>query len=287
LTNAGRMNVLIPLIAVLALAASAGGLVLFETEAPPSLVSARGETVLLDGRGLYAYDSVSFASQGRAQDGVTLVAGVPLLLLSFYFYRKGSGRGSVIMTGTVGYLLYTYASYSFIVTFNPFFLVYTALFGLSLFAFILLMQDLARSDLAEKMAPRFPRMAVAPFLFAVGLLILLMWLGRILPALTTGGIPFGLEHYSTLGIQVLDLGIVVPLCFMTSLLLFRRKRWGYLLSVVVVMKALTLLLAILAMMLIQYLAGVDQNPGEMLVFILITAAEAGLLIPVIRSVPRT
>jgi hypothetical protein len=41
------------------------------------------------------------------------------------------------LTGALGYFLYTYASMAFLTAFNNLFLVYVALFSLSLFAFIL------------------------------------------------------------------------------------------------------------------------------------------------------
>lgn len=285
--NKTTITILIIAIAFFAVIAAGGGLYLFPADAPESVLSSRGETVLLDGRGLYARDSVSFAAQGRAQDAVTLAVAIPALLISLVQFRRGSGRGSVILAGTAGYMLYSYASYSFIVTFNVFFLIYIALFSLSLFAFILILRELAESDLAEKMAVRFPRKTIGVYFTVIGTLIMLMWLSRIIPALVSNVAPIGLDHYSTLGIQVLDLGIIVPLCFIISVLLFRRRKWGVLLSGVVMMKAFTMLLAIIAMIIIQYVKGVEISPLETAVFLIITAAEFALLIPVIRSIPKS
>lgn len=287
MTNRRTLTVLTVLIALLGGAASVLGLVPFATEAPRSVVSARGAVVELDGRGLYAYDSLSFASQGRAQDVVTAAFAVPLLLISFHLYKKGSRRASIIYGGTVGYFLYTYASYAFIVTFNRLFPVYTALLSFSLFAFILILQDLARSDLAGIMAETFRRKTISLYLLIVGILIWLMWMGRLGPALISGGIPEGLDHYSTLGIQVLDLAIIVPASLMTAWLLWKKREWGYLLSGIIIMKALTLLLAIVAMIIGQKLAGVEMNPVEIVVFLAITAANSLFLVPVLRSVPKS
>ena len=41
-----------------------------------------GETVTLYGKGLYYNDSISMVPQARAQDIVTLIIGIPLLIIS-------------------------------------------------------------------------------------------------------------------------------------------------------------------------------------------------------------
>ena len=76
--------------------------------------SVYGETVELYNVGLYAKDSVSAASQAIAQDYVTLILGIPLLILSLILAYKKNLKGWFLMTGTLGYFLYTYMSYSFL-----------------------------------------------------------------------------------------------------------------------------------------------------------------------------
>jgi len=75
----------------------------------------------------------------------------------------------------------------------------------------------------------------------------MMWLGRIVPPLITGTPPFGLESYTTLVIQILDLGVVIPVTFLSAVLLLRKQPWGYLLSAVMCIKGMTMLTAISAM----------------------------------------
>jgi hypothetical protein len=71
---------------------------------PQSVVSLYGETVVLDGNGLYARDSISCAAQARGQDAVTLLIGVPLLLVGTYLMRKGSLHGKMLQAGALGYM---------------------------------------------------------------------------------------------------------------------------------------------------------------------------------------
>ena len=70
------------LVAVLAALAAGTGMVTGFGHAHRAFISLRGETVQVQGGGLYAHESVSMASQAIGQDLVTLLIAVPLLLLT-------------------------------------------------------------------------------------------------------------------------------------------------------------------------------------------------------------
>ena len=57
-----------------------------------------GETVTLYGKGLYYNDSISMVPQARAQDIVTLVIGIPLLIISLILLNKNSLKGRLLLT---------------------------------------------------------------------------------------------------------------------------------------------------------------------------------------------
>jgi len=90
---------------------------------------------------VYRHESVSVAAQAKAQDGVTLFFAIPLLLGSLLMTARGSLKGRMLVTGTLSYFLYTYASYSFLSMFNSLFLVYVLLLSASFFAFILMLSS--------------------------------------------------------------------------------------------------------------------------------------------------
>ncbi|MFO7632677.1 MAG: hypothetical protein R6W76_09070, partial [Caldilinea sp.] len=96
------------------------------------LTSFRGEEVTINARGLYYWDTVSSAAQMQANDLVMLVVGLPLLAFSFWLALRGSLRGRLLMTGTLGFVLYTYITMCFGPNYNQLFLVYVTLFALSL-----------------------------------------------------------------------------------------------------------------------------------------------------------
>ncbi|MDT3424736.1 hypothetical protein J2Z22_000248 [Paenibacillus forsythiae] len=253
------------LIIVLAAVAAGYGLFSVGGTGKHMFTSVRGEQVAIDGSGLYRYDSVSMAAQARGQDGVTLFLGIPLLAVSAALAIKGSFRGRLLLVGTLGYFLYTYMSYSFL-SYNALFLVYVALMSLSLFAFILTMASFDYSLVSGRFKPGLPVRVIGAYLLFIAFAVAMLWLGKIAGSLASGAPPQGLEHYSTMVIQAMDLGILVPVSVMAGVMLIRRKPLGYLLASVVIVKTMTLLTSISAMLAAMIRAGVHVSPVEMVLF---------------------
>ena len=179
----------------------------------------------------------------------------------------------------MGYFLYTYASFVFGAAYNVLFLLYVALFSLGLITFIESLLAIDVAALPGRFSPRLPRRSIAAFLWAVAGFLLLAWLGRIVPALRAGAPPYGLESYTTLVIQALDLGLIVPAAAIAGVQLLKRRPLGYLLASIVLVKGLTLALAVSAMAVNMKLAGVAVKTEEMVMFPLLTVV--GLVMTVI------
>lgn len=159
---------LIALIGPLALFAAAMGL-FYETPGQPyPLTSFRGEHVTINAHGLYDYDTVSSTTQMKGNDLITLVVGLPLLAISTWLAFRGSLRGKLLLAGTLGFCLYTYMSMSMLAACNALFLVYVALFALSLYAFILSRLAIDVAALPQHFSPRLLHRWTAGVLFAVG-----------------------------------------------------------------------------------------------------------------------
>lgn len=179
--------------------------------------------------GLYKNDTKSGAVQEQGNDLVTLVLSVPLLLASAYFAAKGSLRGRLIWTGMVFYFLYTYAMMAFMTAYNQLFLVYVAIYSLSLYTFGASLLTLDINKVKDSLSAA-PVKATVVFMFLVSIMLLTMWLGDIVPSLMAGQAPARLETYTTLVIQAMDLGILAPLGIITGTLLLKRNAWGYTLA---------------------------------------------------------
>ena len=251
------ISLLVMLITILSIFATSYAVFSSQGQGEYEYQSIFGETVSIYGKGLYSHDSVSMAAQAIAQDYVSLFLGVPLLLLSFYLYRKGFLKGSLLLTGTLGYFLYTYASYSFLSMYNSMFLIYVALMSASFFAFILMMMSFDVTNLPLFFSEKMPVKFLGGFLLFVSFVFGMMWTGKLGFPLLNDTPPADLQHYTTFVIQALDLGFVVPAGLLAGILLIMRKPFGYLLAPVIIIKEITLLTALTAMILLQLKAGVE------------------------------
>ncbi len=230
-----------------------------------------GKDVTIYGKGLYRFDSLSIAMQAIPQDIVTLIVGVPMLVIALLMYRTGSLRGRLLFAGTLGYFLYTYASYAFGASYNPMFLVYIALFTLSLYAFVLAMLGLDIQYLTAHVSERLPRRGIAILFFVMAAFLCFMHLGRLVPPLFNGTVPEVIETYTTDAVAVLDLGLIMPAAILAGILLWRKQPWGYLLAALLLIKGFTLATAVSAMAIGQKLAGVAVTLPELIMFPLLTA----------------
>lgn len=259
---------LIPLIVALALLAALAG-VWPAAGTPYPLTTFRGEEVTINARGLYYWDTVSMAAQMQANDLVTLILGLPLLAISFWLALRGSLRGRLLLAGTLGFILYTYITMMVGAHYNALFLVYVALFSLSLFAYVLVLMSFDLATLPARFSDKLPRGWVAGLLFFAAAFLSFVWLGRIIPTIDlnsgaggVSGIPV-LENTTSMFIQAMDLGLIVPVCILSGILLLRRHAWGYLLASVGLTKFLTLGIAVSLMGLNMARVGVPISPFEL------------------------
>ncbi len=93
--------------------------------------------LLYGSRGLY--DSYPASLAGLVgQDAVTLVVGIPLLVVSMWLTRRGSTRSLFLWTGALFYFAYSY--YFYVAGgFNALFLVYIAIVSTSLYGMLSLL----------------------------------------------------------------------------------------------------------------------------------------------------
>ena len=284
--NQTTLRWLIPLIGLLALFAAGMGVFYQRPGEPYEYTNHRGETVTINGRGVYFYDTVSMAAQQQGNDVVTLTVGLPLLAISTWLAFRGSLRGRLLLTGTLGFFLYTYMSMAMLTSYNALFLVYVALFSLSLCAFILSMMSFDLEDLPRHFSEGLPRRWIAGLMFLVGGFLLMAWLGRIVPPLLQGEKPV-LENTTTLVIQAMDLGLIVPLAILSGVQLLRRSAWGYLLASVTLLKGVTLGLGVSAMAINMTLQGVPDSLGVMIPFLAITLMNLVMAVLLLKNVDVT
>ena len=102
-------------------------------------------------------------------------------------------------------------------------------------------------------------------MFFAATFLSLAWLGRVAATFAPGAIP-ALENTTSMFIQVMDLGIIVPVCLLSAILLLRRRPWGYLLASVGLTKFMTLGIAVSLMGQNMARVGVPVSVVELVIF---------------------
>lgn len=248
------------LIVVLAAVAAAGGLFI---------------------RGLYR-EPAEFVPVLQGQDLVTLIAS-PVLAVSLLAAVRGSARARIVWIGLLGYMLYTYIGASLGYRFNQFFLLYVALFSLTIFTLVTAVSCTDVAGLHRRFDASAPRKPVAVFLVMIAVMLAVIELGENIRFLTTGAIPKTITDSGgiTNFVYVLDLGIIVPLALLSVTFLWRRAPWGYLLAGVILVKGATMGLALLSMELFSVLAGRGTDGLEIL-WAVIAFGSLGMAIWLLR-----
>jgi hypothetical protein len=233
-------------------------------------------------------DAEVLLPQLYGQDLLTLGIAIPTLAGALYYAHQGSLQGYVVWLGVTGYLLYTYASYAFLTAFNELYLVYVALFGLTLFTLIGGIARIDPTDLKDALDGHPVRGYVA-FQALVAGLVALMWLAEVGPASLAGTRPPVIAE-TTLPvpvIQSLDLGVVVPSFALSAALLWKQRAWGYVFTGILLVKGTTLGLAVLAMIVFMLRNGQSVPLPQIVLFALLSLTGLGLTTRFVRAIPRS
>lgn len=259
--NKTAISFLIILVVAFAVIATVMGIFSDDGTGQYQYQSIRGRTVTIYGKGLYKHMSAEVAPQGIAQDYVTLLVGVPLLLCALWITRKGSKKGQFLLAGILGYFLVTYLFYTVMGMYNQLFLVYIILMGTSFYAFILTLLSFETKDLSALFRSCMPTKVTGGFLIFNSIAIGLLWLSIVIPPLLNGSIiPVQAEHYTTLIVQGLDLGILLPAAFLCGILWIKKRPLGYLLTPVYFIFLSLLMTALTAKVIAMAILGYNVIP---------------------------
>jgi len=272
--------------------AIAAGIGFFQNHAPApqSFTTTRGDKIDLYGRGLYRFDSLFIGAGYKGQDAVVLFLGVPLLILAILFYQRGSLVGHLSLVGLLGYFVYIYASMAFGAAYNPLFLLYIAVFGISLFGFIIVFNSAVLKLAAVKDLSRLPGRGLTIFMFLSGVITLFIWSAPLIEALLSGSAPARMDSYTTMVTYAIDLAVITPATIICAFMILRGNALGYVLAMPLLTLIILLAPQIILSTIFQYRAGVPFSTGEMVGpvagFILLGVVGIWLLISLLKSISQ-
>jgi hypothetical protein len=262
-------------VAVLAGAAAAAGVFLRGDGSSAPAVSVRGERYDYAASGVYKFNSLRIVAEGLAWDAVTLVLAVPALLAFVPSLAAGSLRGRLFALGLLFYFFYQYLEYAVFWALGPLFPLHVAVYAASLAGIVWIVSSIDVKKLPEHFPEGFPRRGTAVLCFAVSAVLVGMWVPLVAEAIG-GGVDGALHGATTLVVQALDLGLVVPLAVFTGTAALKKLPAGYLLAPVMAVKAAAMGSALCAMIVnVRFVTGrLDAAP---LVFFGLAAAGGAWL----------
>jgi hypothetical protein len=110
-----------------------------------------------------------------AQDVLSLLVGLPLLLGSAWLARRGSLRGLLVWMGSLFYLSYAYSFYILGDRLAPLFLVYAAIVSMSLYGLVYLLLSTDSEAVRRRFSDRTPTRWAGGFVAGMGLLMATVW----------------------------------------------------------------------------------------------------------------
>ena len=194
-------------------------------------------------------------------DVVNLVVGLPILIASMWWARRGRLVGLLCWPGALIFVLYNYLAYSFGVQPSWAFLGYLSLTVLSLYTVAGLFASMDMSEVKQRLAGTFPEKLAGGVMVAFGVL----FLGRVL--LVFGGAS-GSETELALGEFVSGISdfFISPAMIIGGIQLWRGKDFGYAAGLGLLFQASMLFVALIVFLLLQpALTGAAFAPVDVIV----------------------
>jgi hypothetical protein len=178
----------------------------------------------------------------QVQDLTILLIGIPVLATGLWLQMRNSPRGRIVWLGALAFMTYIWASIAVQIPYNELFLVYVALFGLSLFTLVGGILTTDADAVRQRVEGHINAALYSGVLLVIGSGLAALWLSDLLPSLLRGTTPALVEDSGpqALASHVIDLGVVVPSIFLAAVWLLRGRTWGYVLTGVVLILGATL-----------------------------------------------
>jgi hypothetical protein len=241
-----------------------------------TVTSARGEIYEVAATGVYAGNARQVVAEGVGWDVFTLLVAVPLLLIGAVLVARGSFRGALLVAGMLGYFVYMYLEYAVTWVFGPLFSLFVAILAGSLVGLIGVGSVLAADGAVNRFGEGYPRRSWAGLSIGMALLLSVLWVGRIVDGLSA---PIPVLHgETTMTVQALDLGLVVPVAVTLGVLVLRRNAAGMLAAAAFAVTYVAMSAAIASMMVSTWIVTGDLASSLPPIVLFSGASVAGLAV---------
>src|SRR6202165_1227404 len=136
-------------------------------------------------------DPMIVIAQSHGFDIVVLI-GVLILGLGLSWSARGSVRGRLVAIGALGYLVYSFVTYAFLIVLNAATVLYIAVLGFGIWSFITGFATVDEHQADNLTAEHPHRWLTGGFMIVIAALFALTWLRQIAGSVMSGQIPAGL-----------------------------------------------------------------------------------------------
>jgi hypothetical protein len=210
------------------------------------------------------YPSQELQQSFVATDVVNLFIGLPILLGSMGFARRGRLVGLLFWPGALLYVLYHYIVYAFGLPLNLGFLLAVVLLALSAYTTAGLVASIDGRALRQRLQGAVPERVAGGVLAGLGILFALLALGTIL----NGVVNEASIGQAELALQVSDF-LITGAWIIGGVLLWRREPLGYVTGAGLLFQASMLFVGLLAYFILQPILSTNPFPVEDFVVILV------------------
>jgi len=199
-----------------------------------------------------------------ANEVVNLAIGVPILLGSMCFARRGRLLGLLFWPGALFYTSYNYIAYVFCMPVNLMFVLYLTLLPLSVYTMVGLVASIDGKAVQQRLAGVVPERFAGGALVGLGILVILLIAG-----LVAGALAKQTEVPETeLAVRIAD-AMIAPAWIVGGILLWRHKALGYVSGVGLLFQGSMLFVGLIAIILLQpFLTGVPVAWVDVIVLVL-------------------
>ena len=182
--------------------------------------------------------SRTLISGSLAQDTISIPLSLLLAVLSLLFLKYPGYKTFIAILGLTGYFFYGYGLYAMQGQYTSIYLIYLAVFGLSIYSMIWGLTSFEPDVVKQTRLPGALRMSISIFLIVILLVLVPVWLLRITPDIA--------KHIpgDTYAVFVLDLCVVFPAFGIIAAQLLQNKPFGNILAGVALFKTLTICLSV-------------------------------------------
>ena len=216
---------------------------------------------------------------------------IAVLILGFglAWSVRGSVRARLVAIGALGYLIYSFVTYAFLIVLNAATVLYIAVLGFGIWSFITGFAAVDDREADQLVAGHSYRRLTAGFMIVIAALFALIWIREIGGSVVSGQLPVALAAagWPMNPVYVLDLGFVVPLVVLGALRLLRGKPGGARLAVPFLIFLPLLSISVLLMTVYMTVDGQPLVIPLVVVFVVALAISAALAWAALRTRPHS